>query len=522
MPTVDSAPKWSAEDLDKINTSITQFIKNVNTSILASTKNDVDLQIAYYEKASKKLIETEERRREEIEEKLAELRISGILKSEDEVSKYREQLDREHQIKVEAEKKQAALKIANFEFELKQKQHEEEINLLKKQLDYEEQKSKKSERQRKEEEKLLKRKLEIQKKINSEDKKLQREGKREERQDAIKEEFLKTFSNFREASKNPNKEIGKTIGEDLTKVMKGVGKAIEDGLNQINTSISKYAQYQTAINTRLQGYSDFSTITKTLGDVAFSPLLNAETLYSNLNTLVGEGIGFDIEQRAFLMTIKDSIATTFDANAAYLKRMVRIQQEDSTAARLGMESYLTKWLNEYVKNTEYLTSTFDSVASSLFEASSLLKEAVGTGASEEFEYVVQKWMGALTGVGMSDETAQQLAAAIGALGSGDVSGLGSGIYNLLTMAASKQGMSLGNILNKGMDAYDINDLLYGVTAYMKELQSYNSNVVKSQLSKTFGINVSDLLATVNLEQKDLTTIYNNMMSTNDMYSELTI
>ena len=49
MPTVDSAPKWSAEDLDKINTSITQFIKNVNTSILASTKNDVDLLISALE-----------------------------------------------------------------------------------------------------------------------------------------------------------------------------------------------------------------------------------------------------------------------------------------------------------------------------------------------------------------------------------------------------------------------------------------------------------------------------------------
>jgi len=174
-----------------------------------------------------------------------------------------------------------------------------------------------------------------------------------------------------------------------------MGKAITDGLNAINTAISSYAKYQTSINARLQGSQGdavniFGNLVSKLDDVAFSPLISAADLYSNLNNLVGQGIVTNVEQRAFFETIKGGIATTFDVNSESLSRIIRLQRVDSTAARLGMESYLTRFLNTYVENTEYLQSTFDNVASSLFEASAALGGISGADASVQFEYVVQK------------------------------------------------------------------------------------------------------------------------------------
>lgn len=230
------------------------------------------------------------------------------------------------------------------------------------------------------------------KELNKEKKK---EEARQKKEDQKKEEegtnpfadtIGKAFSDFKEEMQTAN-SAQKIAGENLVHTMKGVGKVVMEGLNQINTAIGSYAKYQTSINTRLQGSGKtFSTLADRLSDIAFSPLINTEDLYSNLNTLVGEGIVTNVEQRASLMTMSNAIADTFEVNSATLKKLIRIQQQDSTAARLGMEGYLTRFLNEFVKSTEYLTTTFDTVADSLLEASSLMS----ANDSAEFEYVVQK------------------------------------------------------------------------------------------------------------------------------------
>ena len=117
-----------------------------------------------------------------------------------------------------------------------------------------------------------------------------------------------------------------------------------------------------------------------------SPLIKQESVVSNLEKLVGQGISFDVEQRAFLETIKDKIATTFEAADGTLLRLVRIQQQDTTAARLGMESALTSFLNNMYETTEYMQSVAKSVRNSLQEAESLM----GAKSAAAFEYQVQK------------------------------------------------------------------------------------------------------------------------------------
>lgn len=106
----------------------------------------------------------------------------------------------------------------------------------------------------------------------------------------------------------------------------------------------------------------------------------------NLEKLVGQGISYNVEQRAFLDTIKDKIATTFNATNGTLLRLVRIQQQDTTAARLGMESALTAFLNNMYETSEYMQGVAESVRGNLAEALTLMEAENAVG----FEHTVQK------------------------------------------------------------------------------------------------------------------------------------
>ena len=315
--------------------------------------------------------------------------------------------------------------------------------------------------------------------------------------------------------------------ETIEKLKKGLGlddlnKTMEKLGSVINQGISTYSKYQLGISARLQGYRGnegdvFSQVEKNLTNaVGVTPYFKTETMLNNLQALVEQGIASNIEQRAFLQTAKDGIATTFSANDAALLRIIRLQQSDSTAARLGMEAYLTRYLNNLVENTEYLQSTFDNVESALLEASSQM----GASQATEFEYIVQKWLGALTGTGLSEATAHSIAQAVGYLGSGDIGSLSnSNMQNLLVMSASKAGLNYSDLLTNGLNAYNTNKLLYAMADYMAGMSAGGNNVTKSQLAQTFGVSISDITAAKQLSSS-FKSIYNNMMKYSGMYGEL--
>ena len=346
-------------------------------------------------------------------------------------------------------------------------------------------------------------------------------------------EFAKDFvDNFETGTKILNaihkeKDLGAggRLAVQLDKSIGAMVKAFNEGMNEINTAIDTYAGYKMGIDARLQGSdSEFKDIEDTLNSVAFSPLIRTETLYANLSELVAEGISANVAQVAFLQTVKDGIATTFDVNNSALRRIIRLQQYDSTAARLGMEASLTAYLNELVSSTEYLQQTFDSVAEGLLEASSTMSAQQST----EFEYVVQKWLGTLSGLGLSDSAASSIAQAIGHLGSGNITDLSSSaIQNLIAVSSSGGGASFSDLLTRGLDAGRVNDLLYNMLTYVSNnIATTNNNVVRSELAKTFGLSVSDVISIQNLfesedAQSTINNLYNNVMSFTDMYSELT-
>ena len=220
-----------------------------------------------------------------------------------------------------------------------------------------------------------------------------------------------------------------------------------------------YPQYQGAINARLQGsgkyYQDISGMIRS--NLQFSPYVKQQTMLENLNKLVEAGIAYNVEERAFLASVAENIATTFDATNGTILRIVRLQQADSTAARLGMEASLTSFLNNMFQNTEYLTNTFKDVTDKLLEATSTMTRE----NSVAFEYMVQKWLGALESVGVSESTLSKIAEGIGYLGSGNIAALSSdeGLQNLMVMSANKAGENYADLLIKGLDSSSTNKLL---------------------------------------------------------------
>lgn len=340
-----------------------------------------------------------------------------------------------------------------------------------------------------------------------------------------------TFAERKEAWYNfTHDELGDKLSKDKItgKVLSSALVSISNLATQLEKTIDSIGEYKGDIDTRLQGSSNkksggsyWNQLVKDMTRVgAINPFFKQETFAENIKTLVNQGISFDLEQRAFLMTIQNKIANTFDVADGTLLRLIRIQQEDSTAGRLGMESALNSFLNNMYETSEYLSQVADGVRSNLEEMQALMKGAEGT----EVEYQVQKWLGSLYSVGMSQNAVSSISSTLGQIAAGEIEGLTSGgTGNLLIMAANEAGLSIADILTSGINASDTNKLLQSVVDYLAKLaeDSKNNNVVQQQLANVFGIRASDLKAATNLaSQGSTSTIYGNSMTYSGMLGQL--
>jgi hypothetical protein len=339
--------------------------------------------------------------------------------------------------------------------------------------------------------------------------------KEEVRQQKVKENQDKIDNLFTKPTKEDNiskriKELSAmrdgTLGGDakiLVAALSSLGKQLEN-------TIDKVASYRGPIDTRLQGskvnekraFSYWNDIAQTMTRIgAINPIFKQETFADNIKKAVEQGISFNVTQRAFLETIKDKIATTFNVFDSSLLRLIRIQQADSTAGRLGMEASLNAFLNSMYETTEYLQATAGSVRQSLLEMESLMEGA----AAAEVEFQVQKWMGSLYSVGMADNSVTGISTALGQIAAGQIEGItNGGAGNLIIMAANDAGLSIADILTEGIDSKDTNKLLQAAVNYLAELadSAKDNNVVQQQLAGVFGVSASDLRAATNLQQED--------------------
>lgn len=304
---------------------------------------------------------------------------------------------------------------------------------------------------------------------------------------------------------------------NLTKQLDHNMKTIAEPMGRIDTRLQG-SKNKTASGT-FGGKSYWNQLVKDITSVgAVTPYFKQETFAKNVEALVERGIAFDLKQRAFLMTIQEKIATTFDVADGTLLRLIRIQQADSTAGRMGMESALNTFLNNMYENTEYLRDVAASVRVSLQELESLMSGK----AAAELEFEVQKWMGSLYSVGMSQEAVNSIASVLGQIGAGQIEGLtAGGASNLAIMAANEAGMSIADILVKGIDSKETNKLLQATVNYLAELadSSKDNRVVQQQLAAVFGVKASDLRAATNLADST-GTIYGTKLSYSNMLGQL--
>lgn len=313
---------------------------------------------------------------------------------------------------------------------------------------------------------------------------------------------------------------GDLVGQ-LTGALKvALGTGWNKAMSSVDDYLAAYTQNFTSVTTRLQnsGYT-YENINKVFkANTAANPYVRYDKLLTKLNSLVEEGVAKGVAQRAFLGTIAEEVATTFDATQASLLQIVRIQQTDTTAQRLGLEANLTRLFNYYFGDTSYLSQAFDSVQQTLIGTSSQMS----ADASIEFEYIVQKWLGSLGSVGVDSGTLQTIAEGINYLGTGNVEALSSNsaLQNLLVMSANKAGLNYGTILTNGLGINDTNKLLKSLIQYVQEISNSNNNVVKSAYANLFGVKISDMAAFNNLDNTVINQIYQQAMTSNDTITEL--
>lgn len=352
----------------------------------------------------------------------------------------------------------------------------------------------------------------INQELHAQESRLRKQQLKEEKEELLKIQS-ETASAFKKNMGSILQDIGiltnRTFTDSVKTTISNVTKGLTSGIDKY---LGSYAQYMSGIETRLYGSSSSyksaaGMISKNIGANQYVTQLK---VYENLSKLVEQGIAYNVEQRAFLASISDKIATTFDAANGTLLQLIKIQQADSTTARLGLESSLTRFLNSTFSDSSYLSGAFDSVSNALLGANAQLSR----DESLAFEYNIQKWLGSLGAVGVSDSTLQSLAQGLNYLGTGDINGLSgnTGLQNLLIMAASRAGLDYSRMLINGLGPTDANTLLKSVITYGQEIATNNNKVVKAQYANLFGLTLSDLTAIMNLTSEDLESISANMLN----------
>ena len=293
-----------------------------------------------------------------------------------------------------------------------------------------------------------------------------------------------------------------------------MSKKIEENLNTVSGERAK-------LMARLQGSTeDWGKAVDSVSDsIGFSGIVSKKSVISKMAELVDSGIAYNIELRAFLATTSENIASTFNALDGTLLRMIRLQQADTTAARLGMEATLTKLFNQLFNDTSYLKDASDAVSQAILDASANLDR----DQSLEFEYTMQKWLGSLYSLGVSSEGVSRIATAVNYLGSGNYSALSndSSMLSLLTLGGSYGGgKTIDQMLHTGLTADDTNKLLRGIIEYLSDIvRNQSSNVTTSAYADLFNMSVTDLRAFSSLTMSDIEQLYDNTVSYQTLVNE---
>lgn len=316
---------------------------------------------------------------------------------------------------------------------------------------------------------------------------------------------IERYETDEEVNERVNKTLSDAAEAEKDSKFLDVVNALSNFAKRLDSDIQTVAGYKSAIDTRLHGskqknifgsYWELMSANITSFSGA-SLIVKQNKITERVASMVEQGIAFNVEQRAGLQELASKIATTFDATNGTLLRLVRIQQQDTTAGRLGMEAALNEFLNNMYETTEYMGQIANGIKSNIEEAMSMM-----TGeAAVSFEYQVQKWLGSLYSVGMSDAAVSNIGSTLGQIAAGQLEGLTSGgASNLLIMAANSANIPISSIMSEGLNANTTNELLNAMVEYLAKIynESKGSKVVQQQFANVFGLTASDLKAVANL------------------------
>ena len=307
-----------------------------------------------------------------------------------------------------------------------------------------------------------------------------------ERRDKI--EGLKDYKEkFKQVKKYVAEDIRDNFGSAIGDVAVGLHSALS---KQLDSTINSYVEnYQTMMASLVGSKNDWEKITDNLNNaLSASSLIKQQDVYKNLTELVKAGISGNVEQRAFLETLSNDLNLLLDTHTGSLARLIRQQNTSIAENRLAIQYSLREFLNENYATSEYIKNAYTKVAESITE----LQAINTTSDAASMESVLQTWLGSYYSAGVSDTTISNLASAINALGTGDISNINSNISKLVMMGAARSNESYGNLLTNGLTADSISSIMSGITSYAKEITG--NNVVRSQWANIFGLTLSDLEA----------------------------
>lgn len=322
--------------------------------------------------------------------------------------------------------------------------------------------------------------------------------------------------------------IGSVLTQAFSNAIGGVANVVLDAVSRlsqwltakIEPFLGTYYQYQSKLMTRLEGTdhtydSIYKLIKKNIG---MSPFVTQAKVMEKVADLVEKGIVQDLEERALLMAIGDKLVTTFEVENDNLLRLIRLQQKDSTAQYMGMEGRLNELLNKWFKDTTYLHDEFDTIEGLLMDLDSTMTDSVG------INFAIQKWMAALSSVGMSSGTLERLTQGLVYLGTGDINALANqqDLQSLFAIVANQQMLDYADLLRNGVTESDINRMMRGIVQYINQINKSNTNVVKAQYQDLFNMTRADFEAISNLAQSSrFNMVYGASVASSDADTWLT-
>lgn len=345
-------------------------------------------------------------------------------------------------------------------------------------------------------------------------------------EDELKELLEKQHQAELEANKATSEANAAAVSVAVGAMATAIGESMNKAMDEAEGMLKDYTG---VINSRLQGSGESFTggllgggiLDKVTSLLTTNPFIQSKDMLKSVKQLAESGVSYNLEQRAFLGTISEKIASTFDAFDSNLARLIRLQQADTTAARLGMEAALTKFLNSKYQDSSYLNKggLADSVAASLIDAQATMNRDQGAA----FEFTVQKWLGSLSSVGLSDAAATKIAEGLNYVATGNVSALAGNesLQTLIAMSAAEAGLEYSELLLNGLDADSTNKLLKSMVSYLKQIaEGADNQVVRSAYGDVFSMSMSDFKAVSNLTSGDISDIASTTLAYDQMISEL--